>query len=236
MLVHSLKLPDDPSLEQLDPSVRAQIARHWADRAASEASVAVSFEALRPRLRAVGAEAPVLTLLDKAIDDERRHAALCNDLARRYAGEVVSASPPKSGALPDFETGDEPMEVSLLILGMCCINESIATHWIRACWKIATSPTAIFANREHLKDEIDHARLGWAHMASSRVSESLRARLRPWVPRLVAVNAAAWKEAHTLPEDGIPAHGHLARVAHHRAIDEAVEGLVWPGLAEVRLA
>lgn len=228
-----IALPDDRTIDALDEATRARIAKHWLHRSASELGVAVAFEKLRPRLVDVGAAAPVLELVDKAIADERRHAALCVQLASRYAGSEQTAPPPRGGdVLPDFGTRDERLEVALIVAGMCCINESIACEWIRCCREAATSETAIFANREHLKDEIDHARLGWAHLASPAVDRPLAERVARWVPRLVDANVAQWKKPDEhLPPEGIRAHGHLSLEENDAVIDAAVRDVVLPGFA-----
>ncbi len=227
---------DDPSIDALAADLREAISGHWSHRSRAEHTVAEAFASLRPRLAAIGAAAPVLALADKAIDDERRHGDLCARLASRYAGREIAPSRPEARALPDFGTGDEPTEVALLVMGMCCINESIASEWIRSCWSVASARTAVFANREHLRDEVDHARLGWAHLASSVVDDALLATLRPWVPKLVAVNVAEWKKPDPhLPPEGIPAHGHLSAVETEAVIDAAVRDVVLPGFALVGL-
>jgi hypothetical protein len=214
----------------LDDDLRARIARHWLHRSAAERGVAVAFEHLRPRLVAAGVADPVLALVDKAIDDERRHADLCVRLATEYAGTEQSTPPARFDALPDFRTNDERLEVALIVTGMCCINESIASEWIRSCWQAATAEIAVVANREHLKDEIDHARLGWAHLASSHVDASLKARIAQRVPKMIEVNVAEWKKPDEhLPPEGVREHGHLSRDENDAVIDAAVRDVVWPG-------
>ena len=54
--------------------------------------------------------------------------------------------------------------------------------------------------------------------------------------RSIEVNVAAWSEPDRfLPPEGVVAHGHLGREAHLRAVVEAVEGVILPGLVEVGL-
>lgn len=234
---HRIELPDDATIDLLPEPARRAIAGHWLHRASAELGVAVAFEALRPRLRGVGAAEVVLALAAKAIDDERRHGELCVRLAARYLGEDVAVPDARDGSLPDFGTGDEPTEVALIVVGMCCINESVASEWIRSCWHLATAPTALAANKAHLQDEIDHARLGWAHLASEAVGPALKRTLRTWAPRLLRVNVAEWKKKDAyLPEEGIPSHGHLSAADHDEVIDAAVRDVVLPGLAHVGVA
>ena len=232
-----IDLPDDATIDLLAEPERRAIAGHWLHRASAELGVAVAFEAFRPRLRDVGAAEVVLALADKAIDDERRHGELCARLAARYLGETAIAVPEaRATALPDFGTGDEPTEIALLALGMCCINESVASEWIRSCWQVATSPAAVAANKAHLQDEIDHARIGWAHLASAAVGPVLKRSLAAWAPRLLRVNVAEWKKRDAfLPAAGIPAHGHLSAVEQEDVVDAAVRDVVLPGLVHVGL-
>jgi hypothetical protein len=234
---HRIVLPDDATVDRLSDLTRRAIADHWIHRATSELRVAVAFEALRPRLRDVGAVDVVLALADKAVDDERRHGELCLRLAARYGGREVAPPDPKGDFLPNFGTADEPTEVSLLVVGMCCINESIASEWIRSCFRLATAPIAIAANKAHLQDEIDHARLGWAHLSSRAVSPALKRTLRAWVPRLLRANVAEWKKKDAyLPPEGVSAHGHLRAADHDDVIDVAVRDVVLPGLVHVGLS
>lgn len=221
----------------LDDDLRARIARHWLHRSASERGVSVAFTHLRPRLVATGVSEPVLALVDKAIDDEQRHADLCVQLASRYAGTDQATPPPRFDALPDFGTKDERLEVALIVTGMCCINESIASEWIRSCWQAATAEIAVAANREHLKDEIDHARLGWAHLASDHVDAATRSLVARRVPKMIEVNVAEWKRPDEhLPPEGVRAHGHLSREENDAVIDAAVRDVVLPGFALLRMS
>lgn len=231
-----LELPADPTIDRLPDTIRLAIGKHWMHRASAELGVACAFDAFVPRLRDVGAADVVVALGVKAIEDERRHGELCVRLAERYLGEAMDAPPPRYESLQSFGTGDEPTEVALIALGMCCINESIASEWIRSCWQVARARAAVAANKHHLKDEIDHARLGWAHLASSALGPALRRRLRPWIAESIAVNVAEWKRPDPfLPEEGVPAHGHLSREENHAVIDAAVRDVVVPGLAHVGL-
>jgi hypothetical protein len=91
---------------------------------------------------------------------------------------------------------------------------------------------AVFANREHLKDEIDHARLGWAHLASDAVDRDLSQRLGRRLSRLLEVNVAEWKRPDEhLPREGVRAHGHLSVEENDAVVDAAVRDVVLPGFA-----
>ncbi|HEY4103913.1 MAG TPA: hypothetical protein VGM44_08480, partial [Polyangiaceae bacterium] len=111
------------------------MAQHWARRARSEARVGRAFFAMVPRLRAVGAAPLVLSLLEISAQDEQVHAEICRQLSVSYAGkelELATEAVDYEVKLPEFGCEDERLEMALLVAGMCCVNETIATAWIEA--------------------------------------------------------------------------------------------------------
>jgi hypothetical protein len=139
--------------------------------------------------------------------------------------------------LPRFDVGDEALETALVVAGQCCINETIATAWLSACVEASTSPLALAANRLHLSEEIDHARLGWAFLASGAVSSATRSALGVCLPRLLRANVPHWKEDDPfLPPEGVPGHGHLSAGASRTVAEEAVRDLVVPGFRYLGIA
>lgn len=229
------RLPfDDPSVDALSDADRRAIAEHWRRRSRSELVVGRAFAAMVPVLQERGATAVVLEMLVRGASDEERHAALCVKLAETYAGAPVAPPEVTHVALPRFGVGDEELEHALLVAGMCCVNETLATAWLGACLDAATAPLAVAANRVHLQDEIDHARLGWAHLASNAVSRATRGALGECLPALLEANAPAWeRDDPALPAHGIPAHGHVGTRASRRVAHDALRDLVLPGFAHV---
>jgi hypothetical protein len=96
------------------------------------------------------------------------------------------------------------------------------------------SARAQAANRLHLRDEIDHARLGWAHLASPAVDEDLREALAECVPRLLAANVAIWlRRDDFVSAEGVPGHGVCAHADTVAVIERALQELVLPGFRHV---
>ncbi|MBC7977163.1 MAG: hypothetical protein H7138_19485, partial [Myxococcales bacterium] len=209
--MYGAELPfGDPSVAALSMAQRTAIAGHWKHRARSELQVGRAFAAMVPVLRERHASAAVLDRLARGADEEIRHSEICAQLAETYAGEAVVRPQIDSVALPRFDVGDDELETALLVAGMCCINETIATAWISACLAAAKAPLAMMANRIHLHDEIEHARVGWAHLASDAVSDETRQALGLCLPRLLEANAPGWeREDASLPAEGVPDQGHL---------------------------
>jgi hypothetical protein len=233
--MYGAELPfGDPSVAALTQAQRTAIAGHWKHRARSELQVGRAFAAMVPILRERRASSAVLDRLDSGADEEVRHSEICSRLAETYLGDTVERPRIDSVPLPRFEVGDEELETALLVAGMCCVNETIATAWISACLAAAQTPLAMMANRIHLTDEIEHARVGWAHLASDAVSDATRRALGPLLPRLIEANAPGWeRDDPSLPPEGIPEQGHLPFAVSRRVFVDAVRDLVLPGFAHV---
>jgi hypothetical protein len=233
--MYGAELPfGDPSVAALSTAQRAAIAGHWKHRARSELQVGRAFEAMVPVLRERRASAAVLDRLARGAEEEVRHSEICARLAETYLGDAVERPKIDSVPLPRFDVGDDELETALLVAGMCCVNETIATAWISACLSAAKTPLAMMANRIHLHDEIEHARVGWAHLASDAVSDETRRALAACLPRLLEANAPGWeRDDPSLPAEGVPEQGHLPVQVSRRVFVDAIGDLVLPGFAHV---
>lgn len=225
---------DDPSIDALPASQRAGLALYWQDRAHSELRVSHAFRALGEELAEAGVTAVVSDLIARTIDDEIRHAELCRRLAERYSGHAVAAPSAQSEALPAFDGASRDLRVGLHVMSLSCINETIASSWLSGCLAMATAPLAREATRVHLREEIDHARLGWAHLASRHVSDATREGLGRWLGRVLRANVPQWFRADAaLPPEGVPEHGAPSLQTTRALVLEALHDVVLPGLAEV---
>ncbi len=227
---------DDDAVESLDDEVRAGVAQHWLRRARSEARIGRAFTLMVPELVRVGAHSEVTALAELAADDEARHAAICRTLAGHYAGAARPVELDVGDVeLPCFGCADARLEVALLVLGTACVNETLATAWLQTALAASCTPLATAANRAHLREEIDHARLGWAHLASPAVVE-LRDALSAYLVPMLEANVPLWEQQDPfLPDDGVPGHGIPATGAARAAIARALRDVVLPGFAHVGL-
>jgi hypothetical protein len=228
------ELPDvDPEIEKLDPEVRALVGGIWADRARSELGAGSGFAIVVTELYALGADATVLRLATKAAYDEVRHAELCRVLAEAYLGRPIEPPRAKRVGMPKHQA-DETLEMHLHVVGLSCINETLAAGFVEACLETAEAPLVRTIQREHLMDEVEHARVGWAHLASPIVDDETKRRIGAFVPRLVKANVSLWRSRIAeLPEHGVPGHGYPTRARMLRAIDETMTTVVLPGFAHV---
>jgi hypothetical protein len=225
---------DDRACDALPDDERRLLSQHWLRRCRSEARISEAFHKMQPFLHAVGADPIVLELLELASEDELRHSGICLKLAEHYAGARLA--PPATGdtPLPQFGCADERLEAALLVAGTCCINETLATAWLQLSVTSAHTPLSKAAHRAHLRDEIDHARLGWAHLGSAALDGELRDAVADCVPRLLAANLPLWLTTDPLlPANGIAGHGVAPAAVITRAMQRAVDELLLPGFAHV---
>jgi hypothetical protein len=228
-------LPErDEEIEALDPATRALLARIWTERAKSELGAGSGFAIVVTELYALGADPRVLELATAAAADEVKHAALCLQLASAYAGAPVLGPRPKRVGMPRHTGADDVLRMHLHVVGLACINETIAAGFVEACVHAAHAPLVRAIHLEHFGDEIEHGRVGWAHLASSAVDDSTRADIAAWVPRLLRANRTLWRRRIAeLPEHGVPRHAYPPRAELLDAVDRAIRDVVVPGFAHV---
>jgi hypothetical protein len=223
-------LPDrDTELDELSEAERALLAALWLSRAASERRVADAFAVIAGDLAALGADTELTLLARRAVDDEHRHAELARIVASRCAGRELEAPAPLALVVPEHPGASERLTATLHVLGHCAMNETFASAYLEASLGLARAPLARAAAQALLSDEIDHARIGWAHLAS--LTETERRELAPWLPSLLASNLAMWR---AIPRPGPEArslarHGMVPGEAVERALFGAVRELIVPG-------
>jgi hypothetical protein len=224
----------EASLDTLSDAERSALSRHWLRRARSEARISAVFSKMIPLLREVRATDVVVSLIALSAADELRHSEVCVHVAERYAGRGLEPAPVGETPLPAFGCEDERLEIALLLTGTCCINETLATVWLTLGIEAARTPLTRAAHRAHLRDEVDHARAGWAHLASDALDRELRAAVGACLPRLLAANLPLWLEADPLlPAEGVRDHGAADHISIDRCIRSAVREILLPGFEHV---
>jgi hypothetical protein len=228
---------EDPVLDGLGAEPRALLARSWAARAHAELGAAAVFAAVSHGLFGVAASREILWLAARAVCDELRHSEICRYVARRYGGEEPERTDAPDVGTPRF--GRTSAETSRLFHAVvnCCINESIGSAMLHVCLEQATAPLARAATRELLADDIDHARIGWAVLASPRLPPGFRAELERALPTLVRIGRDPWLAfSAKTPADPPIGHGCLSAADLRAVVDEALLGVVLPGFEHVGIA
>ncbi|MBE7486262.1 MAG: hypothetical protein HS104_40625 [Polyangiaceae bacterium] len=228
-------LSGDPSVDALGDSERAELARVWLARSATEYRVASSFEVIRDALSALRADSALVAMAHRAIDDEHRHAEICRFTASCFAARELDLPEALPFDYPKHARASEELRRALWVVGQCCFNETLAAGFLETASGAASGPMAQRALKELLSDEVDHARLGWAFLAS--LPPGARADIGPWLPALARANLRMWREAPrdypataTFVGQGAPS-GELIE----EALQTALRDLILPGLETLSL-
>jgi hypothetical protein len=205
------------------------LARSWRSRATGEARVARIVTDLAAACRAHGDAIPTVVLdgLATIAVEEHAHAALCDELAAHYDPSVPPAPPREEIPIPLGSVEER----GLMLISACCISESIASAYFERCWSTTTDPHARKVMHALFADEVSHAQLGWAYVASLSPQSSVRRALRASLDGLLERARIAWHtridELHATP---IPEHGYPPAADCRTVVDEALAGLVRRGL------
>ncbi|HEY8073180.1 MAG TPA: hypothetical protein VIF62_03705 [Labilithrix sp.] len=229
----SRPLPEG-DVDSLPHDVRELLATVWLERAASERRVGDAFAIVRDALLALDADPALSHLARRAVDDEMRHAELSRVVASRYAGRELAHPPRLELVVPQHEGAGPQLRRVLWIVGHCAMNETFASAFLEATVATATEPLARAAHRELLSDEIDHARIGWALLAS--LDERTRAAVERWIPTLAVTNLRMWRTTPRTYAEGLRAHGVLPADAVEAALLSALRDVVIPGIASVGMS
>jgi len=226
-------LPEpDATVDALSDEDRKWLSFAWAGRADSELTACLSFGVVGDALRGAGEEPALIALAERAIEDERYHSQICHRLASIYLG--AEAALPKAHALtvPAHRGAADEVRRTLHVLGQCCFNETTGSVFYELCLKGAKSGPARAGLLSLLSDEVDHARIGWAHISSERLAPAVREAIRPWMGVLVENNLRAWRARYALPERAsLVEHGCPSYDGGYEAVITALDELIIPGLA-----
>lgn len=211
--------------------VRDTAARVWRHRHRIELEAARRFDALAARLATQRASAAVVRMAQEAAADERRHADLCTELVCRYGGAPPEAT--SAGVASIAPRGLDEREALLYeVVALCCVTESLSAALLLTMVEQATDRFAGDAMRSILRDEVQHARIGWAHLAAEH---QLGARdvVGPHLPAILATTVN--EELFSLrPEhenqDELGGLGSLSRQDAARIFTETMQAVVFPGL------
>jgi len=147
-----------------------QVARTWAERAQAELGAAQRFKELSERMQQVsGYTVPTVILrrVEKAEQDEDRHAFLCAKMARKFGHETGFSLPQgrKRGVQMGWGNLGERDKLLLDVTMMGCITESLNASLLNSIYSNAGGTEAGKLIHQILKDEVQHAQIGWSYLA-----------------------------------------------------------------------
>ncbi|TKC96382.1 ferritin-like domain-containing protein [Polyangium fumosum] len=213
-------------------AAREAAAQIWRNRARAELEAAARFTRLAGELAACDAVAPVVTMAREAAEDERRHAERCGGLVRELGGKPfeLGAVPAPRGVTPG---GLGPRERLLYeVVAMSCVTETLSAALLGELVARATDPLVRETMQSILRDEIDHARLGWAHLAAEHERGAMDV-VGPSLPAMLAGTISeelfsSWAEHPA--QEALSGLGALDRAERRRIFSETMSLVVFPGL------
>jgi hypothetical protein len=181
-------------------------------------------------LATVGAEPLIVAGARKAAEDEARHRDLCAELADKWGAPEA-----KQHVAPRMRVGRSDMDPRdrLLweVVAVCCISESMNAALLTRSFEVAKDEEIRRTLHALLKDEVQHGRLGWAHLSAERTAGRgeflsdvlplmLEASIEPGF--LDTTRARAWTDA--LYDFGELPHAELVGIYR-----EMLEKVIFPG-------
>lgn len=220
--------------ETLSAPDRELVATTCARRAELELRGAAAFTVITQALIDLRADSRIVDLSARAIAEEVRHSEIYLALSSSYSPTGVGRPQVAPIEVPAHPGLGPKLRRVLHVVGMCSINETMACAFLELCLEGAQSHATRVALREVLADEIRHARIGWAYLASGGVEKGTYREVERWlVPMLCAQLAGWWKQIETLPEGEVRTHGCPSGRAIEEAAVRSLHELVLPGFAAV---
>jgi hypothetical protein len=207
------------------------VAAMWRYRERVELEAAALFAALAAQLDE--ARLPSLAARARtAADDERRHAVRCRAIVDDCGAELAPLPPRAlSIAPPDTDTPEpDPGRRALYTsVAMGCVTETLSCALLVAMRDDAVHGPTRAAVDEIVKDEIEHSRIGWAHLATAAARGDVR-----WLaPHVAAMRDAAL--THEIEEvalsDDLSGYGILPRARVTIIVEATWRDVIVPGFA-----
>jgi hypothetical protein len=224
------------AVDELGESERALLRGYWVDRARGELTTALTFEFMLADLIEESAPRELVALAETAITDEHRHVDWCLRWAN-FIDDREPAEPEPSGTRPLELDGASAHDNRLLrtVFG-CCFSETVAVHVLERSHALITLPSVRRLNHEHLKEEVGHARLGWALAGWPALSPRDRQMLARYVPEMTRLVRMVWQSSTRAEHPALHELGYLSSAIIDPACDEALDGVILPGLAKLGIA
>jgi hypothetical protein len=216
-----------------DPAVRRLAGAAWSFRCAVERDAEARFARLARRLQAAGYPRTLVALAERSSRDEHRHAALCAEEASRRG---ASPPPPPEGPPPEIApSGLDPPRAALYeVVAASCVTETESTAVLTTLLSLVEDRRLRTVLRTLARDEVRHARLGWACLAHARAHDAA-AFLGPLVPGMLEGAAPAdLFDPEVAPEKedlALLEHGVLPHALKREVFVRTLEEVICPGLA-----
>lgn len=194
----------------------------WAFRARVEREAALRFARLADEIAAFDAESPVPAMMRKAAEDERRHLAMCEELAGGpvSGGDDLRIAPRSLGARESalYET-----------VAACCITETESVATVTSLLARDAVPRVREVLHEIARDEVGHSRMGWAHLAREAVTLDVGF-LGRWIPSMLAPAAGTAFSPGVAESPELLEYGVLPLAQKRAVFVQTLLDVIFPGL------
>jgi rubrerythrin len=212
------------------PELRRSVGEAWAFRARVEHDAAIRFTRLAGAISAFDPDSPAIALMHRAADDERRHAALCEELSAAY-GRPSDAAPTAAADIAPHQL--QPREAVLYeVIAACCITETESVATLTTLLAEDADPRVRATLHEIARDEVVHGRMGWAHLAREAARRDVSF-LAPWVPVMLSGTVDEGLFNVSTPEEDaleLLRHGVLPHARKREVFVRTLLDVVFPGL------
>tara|TARA_B100000683_G_scaffold267744_1_gene301898 strand:+ start:1074 stop:1790 length:717 start_codon:yes stop_codon:yes gene_type:complete len=138
----------------------------WAERAQAELGAAQRFRTIAKYLEEYDTPKKIVQIARKAALDEERHAFLCAKVAIKWGHKTGFKTPEsiKKNTQPSWNNLPSNDAFLLDIVLMCCITESFNASLLNSMYAQSKQSEEGRIIHQILKDEVQHAQLGWAFL------------------------------------------------------------------------
>jgi hypothetical protein len=229
---------------ELPGELRAGLADLWRARTLSEHRSVGVFALYALDLLGAGAPAEVLSHACRAALDEVRHTELFARVTSLYSGDEETP-PPGIPPMPDDASVSMRDQVAREALQLSVIAETYSSVLLSELRERAGDPVVRQVLSIVISDEVHHARMGWALLASLVAGEGggdVRARLqRELVGTMDALVKSLFGDPRAIPPSSVAeehralaeAHGYVPARDEYALFREAIGALWIPGLARL---
>jgi hypothetical protein len=222
--------PDTAALRaSLSDEQRDELRRFWLGRASGELTTALSFEFMLADLRELGAPSALTELAEAAIAEEHRHVDWCLRFARLLSEEPCQAELGGTRPLTFDGASDRDNRLLRTVFGGC-FSETVAVQVLLASQEGLTLDSARRLNRQHVAEEVRHARLGWGFVAWPELGPRDRSMLSAFVPAMAALTRSLWTGPRRAGDAHLESLGYLSLPLIERAMARAFAEVILPGL------
>lgn len=205
----------------------------WRIRERTEREVSAIFARLSADLEASGAPQELTRRARKCAADELVHAVHCQKI-------VEALDPGRAPLRPDLAIALGPSDPSparralYASVALGCITESLSTALLIVMRKAAEAPEVRDGLDVILRDEVEHSRLGWAHLALAAEDGDV-AWLAPHVPAMLRGALETPPPNEALDDDertSLRGWGILPAAEVLAIVESTIATTIAPGLAQ----